>query len=60
MSATIIYQLKLKLLFIVMVLLTLLAYPIVFGYGKLRRFFMVKDRTALANPYGAVPATSAR
>jgi hypothetical protein len=52
--------LKLKLLFIVMVLLTLLAYPIVFGYGKLRRFFMVKDRTALANPYGAVPATSAR
>jgi len=34
---------KLKLLFIVMDLLTILAYPIVFVYGKLRQFSKLKE-----------------
>jgi hypothetical protein len=33
---------KLKLLFIVMDLLTILAYPIVFMHGKLRQFSKLK------------------
>lgn len=40
---------KLNLLFIVMDLLTLMAYPIVFMYGKLRRFPKLKESTVLAN-----------
>ena len=40
---------KLKLLFIVMDLLTLLAYPIVFVQGKLRQFSKSKHRFTLAN-----------
>jgi hypothetical protein len=40
---------KLNLLFIVMDLLTLLAYPIVFVYGKLRQFSKSKESITLAN-----------
>jgi NADH:ubiquinone oxidoreductase subunit 3 (subunit A) len=40
---------KLKLLFIVMDLLTLLAYPIVYAYGKLRPFTNSKESIPLAN-----------
>jgi NADH:ubiquinone oxidoreductase subunit 3 (subunit A) len=40
---------KLNLLFIVMDLFTLLAYPIVFMFGKLRQFSKSKKSTALAN-----------
>ncbi len=40
---------KLNLLFIVMDLLTLLAYPLVFIYGKLREFSKIKEITSLAN-----------
>jgi len=40
---------RLNLLFIVMDLLTLLAYPIVFVYGKNRRFSKSKEGFALAN-----------
>jgi NADH:ubiquinone oxidoreductase subunit 3 (subunit A) len=47
---------KLKLLFIVMDLLTILAYPIVFVYGKLRRFSKLKESVALDN----LPVTTGR
>ena len=40
---------KLNLLFIVMDLLTLLAYPIVFVLGKLRQFSKPKERFTLAS-----------
>ncbi len=40
---------KLNLLFIVMDLLTLLAYPIVFMLDKIRRFSKSKVRSTLAN-----------
>jgi len=40
---------KLKLLFIIMDLFTLLAYPIVFVYGKLRQFSKSKEAFTLAN-----------
>ena len=40
---------KLNLLFIVMDLLTILAYPIVFVHGKLRQFSELKESTALNN-----------
>lgn len=40
---------KLNLLFIVMDLLTLLAYPIMFVYGKIRQFSKSKEMFALAN-----------
>jgi NADH:ubiquinone oxidoreductase subunit 3 (subunit A) len=40
---------KLNLIFIVMDLLTLLAYPIVYVYGKLRLFARSKERFAPAN-----------
>lgn len=40
---------KLKLLFIIMDLLTLLAYPIIFVYGKIRQFVKSKEGIALAN-----------
>ncbi len=38
---------KLSLLFIVMDLLTILAYPIVFVHGKLRHFSKSKEDTTL-------------
>ena len=40
---------KLKLLFIVMDLLTLLAYPIVFVHGKLRLISKARENIAQAN-----------
>lgn len=40
---------KLNLLFIVMDLLTLMVYPIVFMYGKLRRIPKLKESTTLVN-----------
>jgi len=40
---------KLNLLFIVMDLLTLLAYPIVFVHGKIRQFSKSKENIALSN-----------
>ena len=39
---------KLNLLFIVMDLLTLLAYPILFVYSKIRQFSKSKESMALA------------
>jgi hypothetical protein len=41
-------KIKLSLLFIVMDLLTILAYPIVFLHGKLRQFSKPKENVALA------------
>ena len=41
-------KLKLNLLFIVMDLLTILAYPIVFVHGKLRQFTKSKEGVTLA------------
>ena len=40
---------KLSLLFIAMDLLTLLAYPIVYAYGKLRPFAKSKESVPLVN-----------
>ena len=40
---------KLNLLFIVMDLLTLLAYPILFVHGKLRQFSRSNDNITLVN-----------
>jgi len=40
---------KLNLLFIAMDLLTLLAFPIVFVYGKLRQFSKLKESATLKN-----------
>ena len=40
---------KLNLFFIVMDLLTLLAYPILFVYGKIRKLSRSKENVALAN-----------
>jgi hypothetical protein len=40
---------KLNLIFIVMDLLTLLAYPIVYVYGKLRLFAKSRESITLAN-----------
>ena len=39
---------KLNLLFIIMDLLTLLAYPILFVYGKIRQILRSKESMALA------------
>jgi hypothetical protein len=49
--------LKLNLLFIVMDLLTLLAYPIVFVHGKLRQFSKPKEGVPVPNLLVAVPVT---
>jgi hypothetical protein len=40
---------KLNLFFIAMYVLTILAYPIVFVYGKLRQYSNVKDSAIPAN-----------
>jgi hypothetical protein len=40
---------KLNLLFIIMDSLNLLAYPIVFAYGKLRQFSKSEESITLAN-----------
>ena len=51
---------KLNLLFIIMDLLTLLAYPIVFVHGKLRQFSKSKESIPLANILVTVPVTLGR
>ena len=51
---------KLNLIFIVMELLTLLAYPIVFVHGKLRKFSKLKESTPLTKLLVAVPITPDR
>ena len=51
---------KLNLLFIVMDLLTLLAYPLVFMYGKLRRPPKLKESTALATLLVIDPVTEGK
>jgi hypothetical protein len=48
---------KLNLLFIVMELFTLLAYPIVFVHGRLSRFSKSKDRIPVRNLLLTVPVT---
>jgi hypothetical protein len=52
--------LNLSLLFIVMDLVTLLAYPIVFVHGKLHQFSKSKESIPVANLLVTVPATSER
>jgi len=51
---------RLNLLFIVMDLLTLLAYPIVFVYEKLRQFSKSKEDISLSNLLVAGSAVSGR
>ena len=51
---------RLNFLFIVMYLLTLLAYPIVFVHGKLHRFSNSKVSIPLANLLATVPVTPVR
>ena len=51
---------KLNLLFIVMDLLTLLAYPIVFVHGKLRRFYKLKESILVPKFFAVVPVTPGR
>jgi hypothetical protein len=48
---------KLNLIFIVMELLTLLAYPIVFVHSKLRPFSKSKERIPVPNLLIIVPVT---
>jgi hypothetical protein len=51
---------KLLLLFTVMDLLTLLAYPIVLVHGKIRQFSKSKEGVTPANLLVAVPITTGR
>lgn len=51
---------RLNLLFIVMYLLTVLAYPIVFVHGKLHRFSSSRESIPPANLFVAIPATPVR
>ena len=51
---------KLNLFFVVMDLLTLLAYPIVFVYGKLHQFSRPKETAPLANLLVTAPVASGR
>ena len=51
---------KLNLLFIVMDLLTLLAYPIVYAYGKLHPLAKSKESIPLANILATSSATQDR
>jgi hypothetical protein len=51
---------KLNILFIVMDLLTLLAYPIVFMHGKLRQFSRVEAGLPLVNILVPVPVQPGR
>jgi hypothetical protein len=52
--------LKLNLLFIVMELLTLLAYPIVFVHNKLQQFYKSKESISVPNVFVPVPVTPGR
>jgi hypothetical protein len=49
---------KLNLLFAIMDLLTLLAYPIIFMYGKVKLFSSSKENVAFANFLVVVPVRS--
>ena len=51
---------KLNLLFIVMELLIVLAYPIVFVHGKLRKLFRPGEGIPPVNFFGHVPAKAGR
>jgi hypothetical protein len=51
---------KLHFLFIVMDVLTLLAYPIVFVHGKLRQFAKSRESVPVPNLLVAVPVTSGK
>jgi hypothetical protein len=51
---------KLNLLFIVMDLLTLLAYPIVFAHGKIRQLSNASESIPLADLLVTVPVTPGR
>jgi hypothetical protein len=53
-------SLKLNLLFTVLDLLTLLAYPIVFVHGKLRQFAKPKESTSHANFFAIMPVAPKR
>jgi hypothetical protein len=52
--------LKLNLLFIVMDLLTVLAYPIVFVHNKLRQFSKSKESAPVPDLFVTVPVTPGR
>jgi hypothetical protein len=52
--------LKLNLLFIVMDLLTLLAYPIVFVHNKLHQFSKSRESISVPNLLVPVPVTPGR
>ncbi len=49
---------KLNLFFIIMDLLTLLAYPIIFMYGKIKPFSSSKENVTLANRLVPVPVAA--
>lgn len=51
---------KLNFFFIVMTLLTLLAYPIVFVHGKLRQFYKSKVSVPVQSFFVPVPVTLGR
>jgi hypothetical protein len=51
---------KLSLLFIIMDLLTILAYPIVFVHGKLSQFSKSKESIPVPNLLVTVPVTVGR
>ncbi len=51
---------KLNLLFIVMDVLTLLAYPIVFVHGRLRLFANSRKRVPVPNLFVAVAVTPSK
>jgi hypothetical protein len=48
---------KLNLLFIVMELLTLMAYPLVFVHGKLRQLSKSRESSPVQNLFVSVPFT---
>jgi len=49
---------KLNLFFTIMDLLTLLAYPIIFMYGKVKMFSSSRENVALANILVPVPVAA--
>jgi hypothetical protein len=51
---------KLNFLFIVMTLLTLLAYPIVFVHGKLHQLLRSKESIPLSSQWVGIPVNPVR
>jgi hypothetical protein len=51
---------KLNMLFILMDLLTVLAYPVVFMHGKLHKFSKLEDGISLVNFLLHIPAEAGR